>query len=69
MEKVMADNVEDVDRGITARMTRFPFSTQHFVAKRNWLSLELDEVSRVWAKWYVEGDEDPYTKVVHPIRG
>ena len=25
MEKVMADNVEDVDRGITARMTMFPF--------------------------------------------
>ena len=22
----------------------------------------------VWAKWYVEGEEDPYTKVVHPIR-
>jgi hypothetical protein len=68
MEKVMADNVEDVDRGITARMTMFPFRTQHFVAKRNWLSLELDEESRVWAKWYVEGEEDPYTKVVHPIR-
>jgi hypothetical protein len=67
MEKVMADNVEEVDRGITARMMKFPFSAQHFIAKRNWLSLELDEESRVWAKWYVEGEKEPYTKVVHPI--
>jgi hypothetical protein len=22
---------------------------------------------RVWAKWFVEGKEEPYTKVVHPI--
>jgi hypothetical protein len=48
-------------------MMRFPSITQHFIAKRNWLSLELDAESRVWAKWYVEGKEDPYTKVVHPI--
>jgi hypothetical protein len=67
MELVMADNVEEVDRGITARMMSFPSITQHFMAKRNWLSLELDEEDRVWAKWYVEGKEEPYTKVVHPI--
>jgi hypothetical protein len=67
MELVMADNVEEVDRGITARMMSFPSVTQHFMAKRNWLSLELDEESRVWAKWYVEDKEEPYTKVVHPI--
>jgi hypothetical protein len=48
-------------------MMKFPFSAQHFIAKRNWLSLELDDESRVWAKWYVEGEEAPYTKVVHPI--
>ena len=48
-------------------MMRFPSSTQHFIAKRNWLSLELDDVSHVWAKWYVEGEKEPYTKVVHPI--
>jgi hypothetical protein len=52
---------------ITARMMRFPSSTQHFIAKRNWLSLELDQKCRVWVKWYVEGEKEPYTKVVHPI--
>jgi hypothetical protein len=35
-----------LDQGIIARMMRFPFSSQHFIAKRKWLSLELDEESR-----------------------
>ena len=63
----MGEAVEEVDRGIIARMTRFPFTDQHFVPKRNWLSLEVDEQDRIWAKWYVEGESEPYTKVVHPI--
>ena len=67
MKKAMANNVEEVDRSITTRMMKFPFSAQHFIAKRNWLSLELDEESRVWAKWYVEREEELYTKVIHPI--
>jgi hypothetical protein len=67
MEKVMGDVVEEVDRGITARMMKFPFSNQRFVPARNWLSLEPDEEHRIWAKWYVEGEEEPYTKVIHPI--
>jgi len=67
MEKVMSDVVEEVDRGITARMMKFPFSNQRFVPARNWLSLEPDEQHRIWAKWYVEGEEEPYTKVIHPI--
>jgi hypothetical protein len=67
MEKVMGDVVEEVDRGITARTMKFPFSNQRFVPARNWLSLDLDEQPRIWAKWYVEGEEEPYTKVIHPI--
>jgi hypothetical protein len=67
MEKVMGDVVEEVDRGITARTMKFPFSNQRFVPARNWLSLDLDEQHRIWAKWYVEGEEEPYTKVIHPI--
>jgi hypothetical protein len=67
MEKVMGEVVDEVDRGITARMAKFPFSNHRFVAARNWLSLELDERDRIWARWYVEGEKDPFTKVVHPI--
>jgi hypothetical protein len=67
MEKVMGDIVEEVDRGITARMMKFPSSSQRFVPARNWLSLEPDEQHRIWAKWYVEGEEEPYIKIIHPI--
>jgi hypothetical protein len=67
MDKVMGEVVDEVDRGITARMAKFPFSNHRFVAARNWLSLELDERDRIWARWYVEGEKDPFTKVVHPI--
>jgi hypothetical protein len=27
----------------------------------------VDEQDRIWVKWYVEGEPEPYTKVVHPI--
>lgn len=67
MEKVLADKIEEVDRGITARMSKFPGSAQHFIGARNWLSLTFDEKSRIWAEWYVEGQEQPYTKVVHAV--
>jgi hypothetical protein len=67
MEKLMGEVVEEVDRGITARMMKFPFSNQHFLPARNWLSLDPDEQHRVWAQWYVEGESEPYTKVIHPI--
>jgi hypothetical protein len=67
MEKVMGDKVEEVDRGITARMLKFPGSPSRFIGKRNWLSLTFDEQSRIWSEWYVEGEKTPYTKVIHPV--
>lgn len=67
MEKVLGDKVEDIDRGITARMLKFPGSAQRFIGARNWLSLTIDEQDRVWGEWYVEGEDTPYTKVVHPV--
>lgn len=67
MEKVLGDKVEEVDRGITARMLKFPGSAQRFIGARNWLSLTFDEQDRIWGEWYVEGEDKPYTKVVHPV--
>ena len=67
MEKVMGDKVEVVDRGITARMSKFPGSSQRFLGKRNWLSLTFDDQHRIWGEWYVEGEDKPYTKVIHPV--
>jgi hypothetical protein len=68
MENVMGGNVEELDRGITAQMMTFPFTSRHFIGARNWLGLEPDEEDRIWAKWYIEDEEEPYTKVVHPIK-
>lgn len=67
MEKVMGDKVETVDRGITAQMLKFPGSAQRFIGKRNWLSLTLDYKRRIWGEWYTEGEDKPYTKVIHPV--
>jgi hypothetical protein len=67
MEKVMGDKVEEVDRGISAQMLKFPGTSKRFLGARNWLSLTLDDQSRVWGEWYVEGEKTPYTKVVHPV--
>jgi hypothetical protein len=48
-------------------MTDFPGNTARFIGKRNFLSLECDEKSNVWANWIVEGEKYLYTKVVHPL--
>jgi hypothetical protein len=64
---VMGHEAEGVDRGITTQMMQFPSSGQRLIAARNFLGLELDERQRVWATWYTEDKEEPYTKIVYPI--
>jgi hypothetical protein len=67
MEKVLGDNIEEVDRGITAQMLKFPGTSKRFITARNWLSLTMDDQYRIWAEWYAEGEQFPYTKVVHSV--
>jgi len=67
MEKLLAGKVEEVDRGITARLLKFPGTSRRLLGARNWLSLTLDEQPCIWAEWYVEGEEKPFTKVIHPV--
>ena len=62
----IGDEEENVDRGIHARMLEFAGTGQRFLWARNWLSLATDDKDRIWAEWYVEGETDPYTKVIHP---
>lgn len=60
--------IETIDRDITARMTEFPTTNRCFIGSRNWLSLEPDDINlqrRYWANWWVEGEDAPYTKVIH----
>ena len=66
MEKVLGDKTEEVDRGITAQMLKFPGTPKRFISARNWLSLTFDDKNRIWAEWHVENEKSPYTKVIHP---
>lgn len=59
-------NTEEVDTGITADMQPFPGTQNKFIGQRNFLSLEPDDLSRIWANWLVEGEAAPYTKVINP---
>jgi hypothetical protein len=63
----VADKIETVDRGITAEMAEFPASSHRFIGARNWLSLEPDPEKTLWANWYVEAEEQPYTKAIHRV--
>jgi hypothetical protein len=67
MEKLLAGRIEEMDRGITARLSKFPGTSRRILGARNWLSLTLDQQPCIWAEWYVEGEEKPYTKVIHPV--
>jgi hypothetical protein len=66
----LSKNPEQVDRGITATLVEFHGMRRRFIMARNWLGLEPDEdpkKGRIWANWYVEGESEPYTKVIHPV--
>ncbi len=56
---------EDIDRNIVGEMKTYPGTSTTFIPKRNWLSLQPDDQSRLWASLHVEDDVHPYTKVIH----
>lgn len=64
----MGDTPEPIDQGLEASMLAFPTKRKKFVPARNFLSLEPDDQNdRLWANWYVEGEEqEPATKVIGP---
>ena len=63
----LGGEISELDRGITAQMLQFPGTDYRFVARRNWLSLDIEmgEKRRIWANWFIEDDAQPLTKVVH----
>lgn len=64
------DSTDEMDQGIAARMVEFPGTQERFIGRRNYLSLEPDLEplpGRIWSNWFVEGEEEPYTKVIHPL--
>ncbi len=66
LDKLLAGFVDEVDRGITARMLPFPGTNRRLRPTRNWLSLTGDDQGRLWAEWWFEGDRTSTTKVIHP---
>ncbi len=66
LDKLLAGFVDEVDRGITARMLPFPGTNRRLRPARNWLSLTGDTQARLWAEWWFEGDRSSTTKVIHP---
>ena len=63
------DSDQEVERGVVARMMKFPNSATKFIGNRNFLSLEPDTDRlrpRIWANWQVEGEEFELTKVIEP---
>ena len=62
----LSDMPEPIDQGIGGAMLPFPTKRKKFVLARNFLSLEPDDRDdRLWANWYVEGEErEPATKVI-----
>ncbi len=67
MEQLLAGRVEEVDRGITARLLKFPGACRRILGARNWLSLTLDEEKCIRAEWFVEGEKKPFIKIIHPV--
>ena len=65
----MSDTPEPIDQGIEGSILAFPTKRKKFVLARNFLSLEPDDGDdRLWANWYVEGEEhEPATKVIGPV--
>lgn len=61
-------NIETIDRGITAAMYEFPATIRRLIGARNFLTLEPDSQSRLWANWWVENERDPTTKTIHPVQ-
>ena len=66
LDKLLAGFVDEVDRGVTARMLPFPGTARKLRPARNWLSLTGDSQARIWAEWWFEGDRTSTTKVIHP---
>ena len=67
----LSEEIEPIDRGIAGTVLPFPTKRKKFVLARNFLSLEPDEEDdRLWANWYIEGEEnEPATKVIGPVQG
>jgi hypothetical protein len=63
--------VETVDRDITAAMYEFPTTSRRLIGARNFMTIEPDALGdpqqRLWVNWWVENEAQPSSKVIHPV--
>lgn len=58
--------IETIESGITAQMIPLTSKGHYLIGERNWLSIEPDDRSRLWANWHVEFSDQLITRVIHP---
>lgn len=66
LENVVGKTMHD-DRGVESELIELPGTRCHYIGARNWLALEPTADGRYWANWHVEGEDHPFTKVIHPV--
>lgn len=73
LDKLLAGFENEVERGIVERMLELPDSGRRMLPKRNWLALEFapktdgEKDHKLWARWWLEGEVDSFTKVIGPV--
>ena len=61
---------ETLEPGLTGQMVEFPTARRRLIGCRNFMTLQADApggADRLWANWWAEGVDHPYTKVVLPV--
>lgn len=61
-----AREIETIESGITAQMIPLTSKGHYLIGERNWLSIEPDKHSRLWANWHVEFSDHLISRVIHP---
>jgi hypothetical protein len=59
-------HTERIDDHIIGEMRTFSNTSQTFIPRRNWLSLETDSANRIWANLHVEEQSSPFVRVISP---
>lgn len=73
LDRILSGFENEVERGITERMLELPDTGRRMLPKRNWLALEFspkddsEKDHKLWARWWLEGDEHAITKVIGAV--
>lgn len=63
-----ARGIETVADGITVEIPCFAETGRRFIRARNWLSIHFDERGALVGRWFAEGTDVPFTRIVDPLQ-